>query len=103
MTGGGLFGRAGPVFCPLVFTADLGCTTGEGSRSSLVHETHVRATTDYPDRFLNLHSVGGGGPFRYYSMDHAIRSGLEAARRILAQRPPAKRSPNPSPPDPDRS
>ena len=51
------------------------------------YETHVRAITNYLDRFGNLHTVGRGGLFRYYNMDHAIKSGLEAARRILAQRP----------------
>jgi protoporphyrinogen oxidase len=51
------------------------------------YETHVRAITDYLDRFRNLHTVGRGGLFRYYNMDHAIKSGLEAARRILAKRP----------------
>jgi len=38
---------------------------------------------EYLDGFSNLHVIGRGGRFRYYNMDHAIESGIEAARRIM--------------------
>lgn len=38
---------------------------------------------DYLSRFRNLHIAGRVGMFRYYNMDHAIKSGIEAAEKIL--------------------
>ena len=31
----------------------------------------------------NFHPAGRSGVFQYYNMDHAIRSGLEAAAKVL--------------------
>lgn len=44
-----------------------------------------RCTTihSYLSTFKNLHLAGRGGMFRYYNMDHAIESGLQAAERII--------------------
>ncbi len=38
---------------------------------------------DYLSRFKNLHLAGRSGMFRYYNMDHAIESGIEAAEKII--------------------
>ena len=38
---------------------------------------------DYLGRFRNLQIAGRGGMFRYYNMDHAIKSGIGSAKRIL--------------------
>ncbi len=38
---------------------------------------------DYLARFENLHLAGRVGMFRYYNMDHAIRSGIIAAETII--------------------
>ncbi|MEW6409505.1 MAG: FAD-dependent oxidoreductase [Nitrospirota bacterium] len=38
---------------------------------------------DYLSRFKNLYITGRGGMFKYYNMDHAIESGIEAAKRII--------------------
>ncbi|MEW5747081.1 MAG: FAD-dependent oxidoreductase [Nitrospirota bacterium] len=50
---------------------------------------------DYLGRFENLHIAGRVGKFRYYNMDHAIASGMEAAEQALkhsaADAPAAKR------------
>ena len=43
-----------------------------------------RVIADYFAGFDNLRLVGRTGAFRYYNMDHAIESGLEAADAILA-------------------
>lgn len=37
----------------------------------------------YLENFKNLHIAGRGGMFRYYNMDHAIRSGIDTAGRII--------------------
>lgn len=37
----------------------------------------------YLSHFGNLHIIGRGGRFRYYNMDHAIESGIEAAKKIM--------------------
>ena len=44
-----------------------------------------RTITDYLAGFANLHVVGRTGAFRYYNMDHAIESGLDAAHAVLAR------------------
>jgi protoporphyrinogen oxidase len=41
---------------------------------------------DYLDRLNNLHVTGRSGMFRYYNMDAAIKSGVEAAAGILRGR-----------------
>jgi len=38
---------------------------------------------DYLSRFKNLHIAGRAGMFRYYNMDHAIESGMEAAEKVM--------------------
>lgn len=38
---------------------------------------------NYLRNFKNLHTVGRGGMFRYYNMDHAIESGISVAERII--------------------
>ena len=38
---------------------------------------------DYLRRFENLHIAGRVGMFKYYNMDHAIRSGMTAAATVL--------------------
>ncbi|HWR58436.1 MAG TPA: FAD-dependent oxidoreductase [Thermodesulfovibrionales bacterium] len=40
---------------------------------------------DYLARFRNLHLAGRAGMFRYYNMDHAIESGMDAAEKILGK------------------
>lgn len=49
---------------------------------SLCDELHA-----YLGQFENLHVAGRVGMFRYYNMDHAIRSGLDAAGRIMKRGP----------------
>jgi|Deesub1362A_J573_1020465.scaffolds.fasta_scaffold00169_11 protoporphyrinogen oxidase len=38
---------------------------------------------EYLSNFKNLHVIGRGGRFRYYNMDHAIESGIEAAKKVM--------------------
>ena len=38
---------------------------------------------EYLGRFKNLHITGRSGMFRYYNMDHAIKSGIKTAERII--------------------
>lgn len=38
---------------------------------------------DYLSRFKNLYTAGRVGMFRYYNMDHAIESGMNAAEKII--------------------
>lgn len=47
------------------------------------HE-RCRIISDYCAGLGNLHLIGRTGAFRYYNMDHAIESGLDAARTALA-------------------
>ncbi len=42
--------------------------------------------TDYLAGFANLQVIGRTGAFRYYNMDHAIESGLDAAHAVLERR-----------------
>jgi protoporphyrinogen oxidase len=44
-----------------------------------------RVIADYLAGFANLHAVGRTGAFRYFNMDHAIESGLDAADAVLAR------------------
>jgi protoporphyrinogen oxidase len=41
--------------------------------------------SDYLAQYANLHVIGRTGGFRYYNMDHAIESGLDAAQAVLAR------------------
>jgi protoporphyrinogen oxidase len=47
---------------------------------------------EYLKGFVNLHVIGRNGMFRYYNMDHAIESGLDAAEDVLARDPRAGRT-----------
>ena len=38
---------------------------------------------DYLGQFKNLHVAGRSGMFRYYNMDHAIQSGVDAAEAVM--------------------
>jgi len=42
---------------------------------------------NYLDRYRNLRLIGRGGMFKYYNMDHAIESGMNAAEEIMSGRP----------------
>ncbi|TNF56389.1 FAD-dependent oxidoreductase [bacterium] len=44
---------------------------------------HYRKIVRYLENFKNLHISGRSGLFRYFNMDHAIESGLDAAGDIL--------------------
>ncbi len=44
---------------------------------------HYNRILRYLDRFRNLHISGRNGMFRYYNMDYAIESGIEAAEKII--------------------
>lgn len=46
------------------------------------YQRHADILHDYLGRFRNLHIAGRGGMFRYYNMDVAIRSGMEAAEKV---------------------
>ncbi|MEK7697059.1 MAG: hypothetical protein AAB346_02865, partial [Pseudomonadota bacterium] len=47
------------------------------------YQARTRVLCDYLARFENLQLAGRGGMFRYYNMDHAMASGLDAAEAIL--------------------
>lgn len=49
------------------------------------YRERCRVIGDYLAGFGNLHLIGRTGAFRYYNMDHAIESGLEAAHAVLAR------------------
>ena len=40
---------------------------------------------EYLDRFSNLELVGRGGQFEYHNTDHAMESGMTAAKAIMAR------------------
>ena len=44
-----------------------------------------KCIVEYLDRFSNLELVGRGGQFEYYNTDHAIESGIAAAKAIMAR------------------
>ena len=44
---------------------------------------HYERILRYLDNFRNLHISGRNGMFRYYNMDYAIESGIEAAEKII--------------------
>lgn len=45
------------------------------------YERHCEVLYEYLSKFKNLHIAGRGGMFQYQNMDHALRSGTEAAAR----------------------
>lgn len=47
------------------------------------YEGHEKKVMDYLGRFENLFMAGRGALFRYYNMDHAMASGLEAAAKAM--------------------
>ena len=47
------------------------------------YEKHCREIYEYLCGFANLHIAGRGGMFRYYNMDHAIKSGINTAEKII--------------------
>jgi protoporphyrinogen oxidase len=47
------------------------------------YSEHYRKIVRYLENFKNLHVSGRSGLFRYFNMDHAIESGLDAAGDIL--------------------
>ena len=47
------------------------------------YEAHVEKVREYLGRFENLFMAGRGGLFRYYNMDHAMASGMEAAGKAM--------------------
>lgn len=47
------------------------------------YREHYDKIINYLRRFKNLHIAGRGGMFRYYNMDHAIETGIEAAEKII--------------------
>ena len=49
---------------------------------------------DYIGQFTNLMAAGRGGMFRYYNMDVALRSGMEAAGSIIGKHRPATVEPS---------
>jgi len=53
-----------------------------------------RVIADYLAGFANLHIAGRTGAYRYFNMDHALESGLDAADALLARAdsPPAARA-----------
>jgi protoporphyrinogen oxidase len=44
-----------------------------------------KCIVEYLDRFRNLELVGRGGQFEYYNTDHAMESGIAAAKAIMAR------------------
>jgi protoporphyrinogen oxidase len=48
------------------------------------YDERCRVIGDYCAGFRNLHLIGRTGAFRYYNMDRAIESGLDAAHGALA-------------------
>ena len=49
------------------------------------YEEHVKIVMDYFSSFENLFIAGRSGKFSYLNMDHAIASGMEAAKRAVGK------------------
>jgi len=47
------------------------------------YNKHLSMIRSYFDHFPNLQLIGRGGIFRYNNQDHAILTGLKAARNLL--------------------
>lgn len=54
---------------------------------SLGHQTHIATIRRYLERFANLQTLGRGGLFRYDNSDHALLTGMYAARNFLGKGP----------------
>ena len=54
---------------------------------SLEYQRHVTTIRSYLEQFSNLQTVGRGGLFRYDNSDHALLTGLYAARNFLGKGP----------------
>jgi len=50
------------------------------------YEKNYERIIDYLQTFENLQVIGRGGMFKYYNMDHAMESGIKAARNIMEGR-----------------
>jgi protoporphyrinogen oxidase len=51
------------------------------------YERHAAAVREGLAGIANIHLAGRSGCFAYQNMDHAIRSGIDAARRLLGEAP----------------
>jgi protoporphyrinogen oxidase len=49
------------------------------------YRRHYEVILDYLSHFENLQLVGRTGMFRYHNMDHAMETGIKAARNILGE------------------
>jgi len=58
----------------------------------LGYSDYYARVLEYLKNFRNLHIIGRSGMFRYYNMDHAIESGIEAAEDILEKSDQKKES-----------
>ena len=47
------------------------------------YEDHVYTIKKYLDSFINLHPIGRSGMFKYNNQDHAMATGIYAARNII--------------------
>lgn len=47
------------------------------------YKKHYEVIESYLGKFTNLHTIGRGGMFRYYNMDHTMESGIAMAEKIL--------------------
>jgi protoporphyrinogen oxidase len=50
------------------------------------YRRHYEVILDYLSHFENLQLVGRTGMFRYHNMDHAMETGIKAARNILGEK-----------------
>ena len=50
------------------------------------YRRHYETILDYLSGFENLQLVGRTGMFRYHNMDHAMETGIKAARNLLGER-----------------
>jgi len=50
------------------------------------YRRHYEVILDYLSRFENLQLVGRTGMFRYHNMDHAMETGIKAARNLMGER-----------------
>ena len=55
------------------------------------YQDNVGTIMGYLEGFRNLYPIGRGGMFRYYNMDHALRSGIEAAGAVVENALPPTR------------
>jgi protoporphyrinogen oxidase len=56
------------------------------------YSKHYNEILRYVKKLKNLHLCGRSGIFRYYNMDHAIKSGIDVAEEILRRSRKEKRS-----------